>query len=97
MAREIHDTLAQGLVGIITQLEAAAQAPCSDGEWKRHTDAAVELARESLAEARRSVQALSPFRSSTPGCRTRSAPSHRRGLSARECPPRSRRRASRGP
>jgi signal transduction histidine kinase len=60
MAREIHDTLAQGLVGIITQLEAAAQAPRSDREWKRHTDAAVELARESLAEARRSVQALQP-------------------------------------
>ena len=60
MAREIHDTLAQGLVGIITQLEAAAQAPRSDSEWKRHTDAAVELARESLAEARRSVQALQP-------------------------------------
>jgi signal transduction histidine kinase len=60
MAREIHDTLAQGLVGIITQLEAAAQAPRSDKEWNRHTDAAVELARESLAEARRSVQALQP-------------------------------------
>jgi signal transduction histidine kinase len=60
MAREIHDTLAQGLVGIITQLEAATQAPRSDREWKRHTDAAVELARESLAEARRSVQALQP-------------------------------------
>jgi signal transduction histidine kinase len=60
MAREIHDTLAQGLVGIITQLEAAAHATRSDREWKRHTDAAVELARESLAEARRSVQALQP-------------------------------------
>ena len=60
MAREIHDTLAQGLVGIITQLEAAARAIRSDREWKRHTDAAVELARESLAEARRSVQALQP-------------------------------------
>jgi signal transduction histidine kinase len=55
MAREIHDTLAQGLVGIITQLEAAAQ---NDAE--RHTEAAIALARESLAEARRSVQALQP-------------------------------------
>ena len=26
MAREIHDTLAQGLTGIITQLQAAEQA-----------------------------------------------------------------------
>jgi signal transduction histidine kinase len=58
MAGEIHDTLAQGLVGIITQLEAAAEA--GPGEQRRHTDAAVELARESLAEARRSVEALAP-------------------------------------
>ena len=57
MAREIHDTLAQGLVGIITQLEAAAQG---GGGAQRHTDAALDLARESLAEARRSVQALAP-------------------------------------
>jgi signal transduction histidine kinase len=57
MAREIHDTLAQGLVGIITQLEAAAQGgPAAD----RHTDMALDLARESLAQARRSVQALAP-------------------------------------
>ena len=57
MAREIHDTLAQGLVGIITQLEAAAH----DGrDSQRRTDIALELARESLAEARRSVQALAP-------------------------------------
>ena len=57
MAREIHDTLAQGLVGIITQLEAAAQGGSGA---QRHTDAALDLARESLAEARRSVQALAP-------------------------------------
>ncbi len=57
MAREIHDTLAQGLVGIITQLEAADQGGSGA---RRHTDLALELARESLAEARRSVQALAP-------------------------------------
>lgn len=60
MAREIHDTLAQGLIGIITQLEAAGQARDSGAEWRRHVDAAAALARESLAEARRSVQALRP-------------------------------------
>jgi signal transduction histidine kinase len=60
MAGEIHDTLAQGLVGIITQLEAASEALPSEPEWRRHTDAAIDLARESLAEARRSVQALAP-------------------------------------
>jgi signal transduction histidine kinase len=59
MAREIHDTLAQGLVGIITQLEAADQAPHPRAR-RRHIDAAAQLARDSLAEARRSVQALTP-------------------------------------
>ena len=39
MAREIHDTLAQGLTGIITQLEAAEQARRPD-DWRRHVDAA---------------------------------------------------------
>ncbi len=60
MAREIHDTLAQGLVGIVTQLEAAGRPRTTDGEWGRHADAAIQLARDSLAEARRSVQALQP-------------------------------------
>jgi signal transduction histidine kinase len=55
MAREIHDTIAQGLTGIVTQLEAASSA----GE-SRHVCAAAQLARDSLAEARRSVHALRP-------------------------------------
>jgi signal transduction histidine kinase len=59
MAREIHDTLAQGLMGIITQLEAAQQT-ASDAERERRMDNAKRLARDSLAEARRSVQALRP-------------------------------------
>ena len=57
MAGEIHDVLAQGLTGIVTQLEAASAVPSS---WERHVSAAKRLARESLAEARRSVQALRP-------------------------------------
>lgn len=60
MAGEIHDTLAQGLVGIITQLEAAEQDLRSDSEARRRVEVAGELARESLAEARRSVRALAP-------------------------------------
>jgi signal transduction histidine kinase len=60
MAREIHDTLAQGLTGIITQLQAAEQASQDPPERRRHFDAAVTLARESLTEARRSVHALRP-------------------------------------
>ncbi len=66
LAREIHDTLAQGLAGIITQLEAARhadgrQAP-GEGETalERHLENALRLGRESLAEARRSVHALRP-------------------------------------
>ncbi|MCO6010713.1 sensor histidine kinase [Actinoallomurus purpureus] len=55
MAREIHDTLAQGFTGIVAQLEAARQNPT---EWRRHADLAQALARENLAEARRSVEAL---------------------------------------
>ena len=60
MAREIHDTLAQGLTGIITQLQAAEQAADEPAGWRRHFDAATRLARESLSEARRSVEALRP-------------------------------------
>jgi signal transduction histidine kinase len=62
MAREIHDTIAQGLAGIITQLQAAERAEQAgpDSERRRHLAAATELARESLSEARRSVDALRP-------------------------------------
>ena len=59
MAREIHDTIAQGLTGIVTQLEAAQQTT-HDAERERRIDNAKRLARDSLAEARRSVQALRP-------------------------------------
>jgi signal transduction histidine kinase len=59
MARELHDTLAQGLAGIITQLEAAEQARDTPA-WQRHLDTARTLARDSLAEARRSVHAMRP-------------------------------------
>jgi signal transduction histidine kinase len=88
MAREIHDTLAQGLVGIITQLEAAAQAPATDTKAKRHAEAAMQLARESLAEARRSVQALSPTQleqAQLPDALTKTAAdwSKRTGITAR--------------
>lgn len=62
MARDIHDTLAQGFTGVIVQLEAAADAT-SDGlvkEANEHIARASDLARGSLREARRSVQALRP-------------------------------------
>src|SRR3954466_12913587 len=60
MAREIHDTIAQGLIGIVTQLEAADQARDRAIDRDRHLANARKLARESLAEARRSVEASMP-------------------------------------
>ena len=59
MAREIHDTLAQGLTGIITQLQAAQRAG-AEGPGAHHLHTAIDLARQSLTEARRSVHALTP-------------------------------------
>jgi PAS domain S-box-containing protein len=62
MARDIHDTLAQGFTGVIVQLEAAEDAiSCgSRKEADKHLHRAGELARRSLNEARRSVHALRP-------------------------------------
>jgi len=60
MAGEIHDTLAQGLAGIVAQLGAARLADADPPRRLRHLDLADRLARDSLAEARRSVQALHP-------------------------------------
>jgi signal transduction histidine kinase len=59
LAREIHDTLAQGFVGVITQLRAAESAP-NEQSRQQHVDAALALAEDGLSEARRSVQALRP-------------------------------------
>jgi signal transduction histidine kinase len=61
IAHEIHDSLAQGLAGIILQLDAVkrmtrGQAVPSDPYVERASD----LARHSLEEARRSVWALRP-------------------------------------
>jgi PAS domain S-box-containing protein len=62
MARDIHDTLAQGFTGVIMQLEAAEKAiersrPKLVDEYLQR---AGKLARQSLSEARRSVHALRP-------------------------------------
>jgi PAS domain S-box-containing protein len=62
MARDIHDTLAQGFTGVIVQMEAAEDALLDDDQEHAvgHVRRARELARESLGEARRSVHALRP-------------------------------------
>ncbi|MDM4763046.1 sensor histidine kinase [Galbitalea sp. SE-J8] len=59
LAGDIHDTLAQNFAGIVTQLQAADEAADEAGR-QRHTASALDLARDGLAEARRSVQALRP-------------------------------------
>ncbi|MEO6798467.1 MAG: histidine kinase [Rhodanobacter sp.] len=62
IARDIHDTLAQGFTGIIIQLEAAEDASRRGLGLaaEQHVATARNLARDSLSEARRSVQALRP-------------------------------------
>jgi len=62
MAREIHDTLAQGLVGISSQLDAlalkmngAAKPPAPRPELSQRLEMAQKMARHTLAEARRSL------------------------------------------
>ena len=60
MARELHDTLSQGLAGLILQLEAAdAQLGRQNPEKARQIIAqAMQKAREALAEARRVISNL---------------------------------------
>ncbi|TDO60769.1 histidine kinase/DNA gyrase B/HSP90-like ATPase [Kribbella sp. VKM Ac-2571] len=66
LAAEIHDTIAQGLTGIIAQLQVVANS--SDPETvKEHVGRATDLARHSLGEARRSVQNLAPAGLSSDG------------------------------
>jgi signal transduction histidine kinase len=62
MARDIHDTLAQGFTGVIMQLEAAKGATVQGNlaEAANRIERASDLARSSLGEARRSVRALRP-------------------------------------
>lgn len=62
LARELHDTLAQGFMGVLLQLEAvdsALSTSRADLALDR-LERARALARDSLAEARRSVWSLRP-------------------------------------
>ncbi len=63
MAREIHDTLAQGFTGVIMQLEAVKGAIVKKNlaEATDRIERAGDLARVGLGEARRSVRALRPL------------------------------------
>ena len=59
IAREIHDTLAQGFVGVSMQLEIVSRLLSSSaGTAREHLDQARTQVRESLSEARRSIWQL---------------------------------------
>lgn len=87
MAREIHNTLAQGFTGIVIQIEATEQAlEESPAEAGGHLGRAKNLARDSLQEARRSVWNLLPRALEQHSCRVR--------LPATSCSPRGSSRCS---
>ncbi|MCH0542813.1 sensor histidine kinase [Streptomyces sp. MUM 203J] len=60
LAREIHDTLAQGLSSIQLLLRAAERALPPDSPAAGHIEQARRAAQDNLAEARRFVRALAP-------------------------------------
>lgn len=60
VAREMHDTVAQGLTGIVTQLEVAEELTTPDDPVRGRIATARRLARDSLVEVRRSIEALRP-------------------------------------
>ena len=61
LAREVHDSLAQSLSGVVLQLEGAEEVLGRDPkEAQRQIVRARDLARSSLEEARRSLLALRP-------------------------------------
>lgn len=60
LAREIHDTLAQGFAAIVVHLEQADVAAESSAAATPHVDFARAIARENLEEARRMLTALRP-------------------------------------
>lgn len=62
IAREIHDTLAQGFAGISMLVESAKMALATDEEEQTGIilDRIRDLAKDKLSEARRSVQSLRP-------------------------------------
>lgn len=61
LARDIHDTLAQSFIGVITHLEAAGQASEKDAEKITfHIEQAEAVARDGLGQARWVVHDLRP-------------------------------------
>jgi signal transduction histidine kinase len=55
LARELHDTVAQGFASVVTQLESAEQA-LDEVRGRELADAHAQVAREHLAQARRTAR-----------------------------------------
>jgi signal transduction histidine kinase len=61
LARELHDTIAQGFTSVVMQLESAEQALTErPDDAREHLEKARRTARENLGEVRRTVSALRP-------------------------------------
>jgi signal transduction histidine kinase len=58
MARDLHDTLAQGLTAILLQLEVASKPDASLGEVSTHVGVALNLVRSSMMEVRSFIRNL---------------------------------------
>lgn len=58
LAGELHDTLAQGLAGVCAQLETAEEVLAQEHPARTRVSTALDLARSTQVEARRSVHAL---------------------------------------
>lgn len=68
IARELHDTLAQGLAGVGIQIETALRKSSAQPELARkHLELAQAMVRSSLAEVRRSIWMLRTRTSTEPG------------------------------
>jgi len=62
IAQDLHDNLAQGLAGIVVQIDAAKRVlNDSPSDARQHLEDASNQARDSLEETRRSVRALHPL------------------------------------
>lgn len=59
LSRELHDTVAQGIVGVIRQLDAIDETAL-DAEARARVERAASAARDCLVDARRAVRELAP-------------------------------------
>ena len=60
LAREVHDTVAQGLAGVVMQLAAAREKLGPDARAAAHLDLVDQLARDALGASRQAITDLRP-------------------------------------